>query len=108
MMHATKTPRKIKNIYLFFFFSKQKTAYEMESRDWSSTCALPIFFFFFIHRQRSEERFLDRKSVVQGKSVQSRVDLGGRRFIKKKKKNKKYLLVFFFFQAEDGIRDGIS
>ena len=32
----------------------------------------------------------DRKSVVQGKSV----DLGGRRIIKKK-----------FFQAEDGIRD---
>ena len=28
----------------------------------------------------------DRKSVVQGKSVQSRVDLGGRRIIKKKKK----------------------
>ena len=33
----------------------------------------------------------DRKSVVQGKSV----DLGGRRIIKK----------IFFFQAEDGIRD---
>ena len=33
----------------------------------------------------------DRKSVVQGKSV----DLGGRRIIKKKN----------FFQAEDGIRD---
>ena len=34
---------------------------------------------------------IDRKSVVEGKSV----DLGGRRIIKK----------FFFFQAEDGIRD---
>src|SRR3546814_12841261 len=28
---------------------------------------------------------LDRKSVVEGKSVSVRVDLGGRRFIKKKK-----------------------
>src|SRR3546814_18890710 len=31
----------------------------------------------------------DRKSVVQGKSVSERVDLGGRRLIKKKKKKKK-------------------
>src|SRR3546814_15212836 len=30
--------------------------------------------------------FSDRKSVVQGKSVSVRVDLGGRRIIKKKKK----------------------
>src|SRR3546814_18797030 len=29
----------------------------------------------------------DRKSVVKGKSVSTRVDLGGRRIIKKKKKN---------------------
>src|SRR3546814_14953799 len=32
--------------------------------------------------------FLDRKSVVEGKSVSVRVDLGGRRIIKKKKKAK--------------------
>src|SRR3546814_12928482 len=31
----------------------------------------------------------DRKSVVQGKSVSVRVDLGGRRIIKKKKKKEK-------------------
>src|SRR3546814_20226820 len=31
----------------------------------------------------------DRKSVVSGKSVSVRVDLGGRRIIKKKTKNKK-------------------
>src|SRR3546814_13124270 len=31
----------------------------------------------------------DRKSVVSGKSVSVRVDLGGRRFIKKKNKPKK-------------------
>src|SRR3546814_20787786 len=34
-------------------------------------------------------RFQDRKSVVKGKSVSVRVDLGGRRIIKKKKANKK-------------------
>src|SRR3546814_7622083 len=27
----------------FFFFFKQKTAYEMRISDWSSTCALPIW-----------------------------------------------------------------
>src|SRR3546814_15884453 len=32
------------------------------------------------------ERRIDRKSVVQGRSVSVRVDLGGRRIIKKKKK----------------------
>src|SRR3546814_9829789 len=29
---------------VFFFFFKQKTAYEMRISDWSSTCALPILF----------------------------------------------------------------
>src|SRR3546814_8488417 len=28
----------------FFFFFKQKTAYEMRISDWSSTCALPIWY----------------------------------------------------------------
>src|SRR3546814_968628 len=27
----------------YFFFFKQKTAYEMRISDWSSTCALPIY-----------------------------------------------------------------
>src|SRR3546814_13288861 len=35
---------------------------------------------------KRNEQPLDRKSVVQGKSVSVRVDLGGRRIIKKKKK----------------------
>src|SRR3546814_679583 len=43
----------------------------------------------------------DRKSVVWGKIVSVRVDLGGRLIIKKKKK----ILFYFFLQAEDGIRD---
>src|SRR3546814_16522012 len=34
-----------------------------------------------------DRRIGDRKSVVQGKSVSVRVDLGGRRIIKKKKAN---------------------
>src|SRR3546814_1759861 len=29
-------------LVVFFFFFKQKTAYEMRISDWSSTCALPI------------------------------------------------------------------
>src|SRR3546814_1425088 len=30
-------------VYIFFFFFKQKTAYEMRISDWSQTCALPIY-----------------------------------------------------------------
>src|SRR3546814_7423949 len=30
-------------IVFYFFFFKQKTAYEMRISDWSSTCALPIW-----------------------------------------------------------------
>ena len=33
---AIKMPRKIVNIELIFFFFKQKTAYEVCGRDWSS------------------------------------------------------------------------
>src|SRR3546814_4670944 len=29
-------------VFLYIFFFKQKTAYEMRISDWSSTCALPI------------------------------------------------------------------
>src|SRR3546814_11655045 len=36
---------------------------------------------------------VDRKSVVEGKSVSVRVDLGGRRIIKKKKTQKKHHMV---------------
>src|SRR3546814_16685875 len=38
--------------------------------------------------QRVVAQDVDRKSVVEGKSVSVRVDLGGRSFIKKKKKKK--------------------
>src|SRR3546814_14858676 len=38
-------------------------------------------------RARGHLRLSDRKSVVEGKSVSVRVDLGGRRIIKKKKQN---------------------
>src|SRR3546814_11552431 len=42
------------------------------------------------HPETLESLFAeDRKSVVYGKSVSVRVDLGGRRIIKKKKKRKK-------------------
>src|SRR3546814_11805148 len=39
-------------------------------------------------RSRNDRVATDRKSVVSGKSVPVRVDLGGRRIIKKKKKEK--------------------
>src|SRR3546814_19886618 len=39
--------------------------------------------------QRDRHQAADRKSVVSGKSVSVRVDLGGRRIIKKKKKIRK-------------------
>src|SRR3546814_20530718 len=41
------------------------------------------------HVVKSEVAAVDRKSVVSGKSVSVRVDLGGRRIIKKKSKRKK-------------------
>src|SRR3546814_17818622 len=44
-----------------------------------------------MRKDRSTRKALlleDRKSVVKGKSVSVRVDLGGRRIIKKKQKNK--------------------
>src|SRR3546814_16013217 len=94
------------------FFFKQKTAYEMRISDWSSdVCSsdlnlnrwyLRLDFgcgFQAAHvrdfdspsrrslgNQRQRLRpSRDRKSVVSGKSVSVRVDLGGRRIIKKKK-----------------------
>src|SRR3546814_20715260 len=39
----------------------------------------------FFAKQTTDPRAVDRKSVVSGKSVSVRVDLGGRRILKKKK-----------------------
>src|SRR3546814_19293109 len=92
---------------VIFFFFKQKTAYEMRISDWSSdVCSSDL------HRvgkqagdgglararrtpeddrgeaaggdHAADRPLRDRKSVVKGKSVTVRVDLGGRRIIKKK------------------------
>src|SRR3546814_9883089 len=94
-----------------FFFCKQKTAYEMRISDWSSdVCSsdlqpLPALArtdlrckLAFAERLAGEIRpdirspdqnhhgkDQDRKSVVWGKSVSVRVDLGGRRIITKNK-----------------------
>src|SRR3546814_19820892 len=95
----------------------QKTAYEMRISDWSSdVCSsdltissftssssfsliiivssalstLATLQYAFIARSPSHEESdvaEDRKSVVEGKSVSVRVDLGGRRIIKKKIRN---------------------
>src|SRR3546814_14454990 len=84
------------------FFFKQKTAYDMRISDWSSdVCSSDLWRGALFHRRdllceqapavlsgylaRSRG---DRKSVVSGKSVSVRVDLGGRRIINKKKQTK--------------------
>src|SRR3546814_20705823 len=99
----------------FFFFFKQKTAYEMRISDWSSdVCSSDLIghparvprprgprrnrskstagWWEWVcpgrPRHRARRRLhqgRDRKSVVSGKSVSVRVALGGRRIIKKKK-----------------------
>src|SRR3546814_2927069 len=98
-------------LYACFFFFKQKTAYEMRISDWSSdVCSSDLTMVETdragahgsrrrpaharhhgagIHatgQERSKRHVgdQDRKSVVSGKSVSVRVDLGGRRIIKKK------------------------
>src|SRR3546814_1535528 len=91
------------------FCVKQKTAYEMRISDWSSdVCSSDLLVVHGVtleteallaaaHTEHGGELTrihvettapigtLDRKSVVSGKSVSVRVDLGGRRIIKKKK-----------------------
>src|SRR3546814_1628577 len=78
---------------------KQKAAYEMRISDWSSdVCSSDLYneeealgksFAHFVGADGFEQTTAmlnrkDRKSVVLGKSVSVRVDLGGRRIIKKK------------------------
>src|SRR3546814_15986599 len=101
-------------MFFLFFFFKQKTAYEMRISDWSSdVCSSDLrttvedlktgpkaphsttmtaaeeamIVAFRRHTLLPLDDCLDRKSVVWGKSVSVRVDLGGRRIIKKKKRN---------------------
>src|SRR3546814_13444625 len=105
----------------FFFFFKQKTAYEMRISDWSSdVCSSDlaarrqaryhVHQLLPSHRPSQHPRLAgklsmddpfdleplavgarkhgtaDRQSVVEGKSMSVRVDLGGRRIIQQKKK----------------------
>src|SRR5216117_4607990 len=93
---------RVKNLnkwLVFFFFFKQKTAYEIRKGDWSSdvcssdlqrhrrACGLPVRRHAGAADGAFEQQAGDRKSVVEGKSVLPCVDLGGRRIIKKKNKN---------------------
>src|SRR3546814_15900963 len=92
-------------ILVVFFFIKQKTAYEMRISDWSSdVCSSDLSCTRSATstparsgrrpaaRRSSFRRWrrarTDRKSVVSGKSVSVRVDLGGRRIIKNKNEHK--------------------
>src|SRR3546814_18585956 len=101
-------------IEIFFFFFKQKTADEMRISDWSSdVCSSdlqigavqflvtipPTFARSLVRGERpvilveadatdpaaTSNAVADRKSVVKGKRVSVRVDLGGRRIINKTK-----------------------
>src|SRR6266700_7417791 len=78
-------------VICFFFFFKAEDGIRDFHVTGVQTCALPILMTQRCGRGRPPvaDRPLagryDRKSVVQGKSV----DLGGRRIIKKKKKKKK-------------------
>src|SRR5213594_5067345 len=83
---------------MFFFFFKQKTAYEISVRDWSSdVCSSDLGAGATLCPAGGPGRTTgggtgvfttagDRKSVVEGKSVNACVDLGGGRIIKKKER----------------------
>src|SRR3546814_7892182 len=96
---VTPIPPVCLSVCVFFF--KQETAYEMRSRDWSSdVCSSDLSPWAGAGRLTDGQgrtvdftntliiltsNLGDRKSVVEGKSVSVRVDIGGRRIIKKKK-----------------------
>src|SRR5213594_4710314 len=90
----------------FFFFFKQKTAYEISVRDWSSdVCSSDLRTVWPKLSDTSSRscsaisRMRNRKSGEIGRAscrerVNACVDLGGRRIIKKKKK---YISKFWRF-----------
>src|SRR3546814_6594834 len=59
--------------YCFFFFVKQKTAYEMRISDWSSTCALPISALEAVEDGRGAGRRVDQAVVARPVPVLARV-----------------------------------
>src|SRR3546814_5856838 len=89
----------ILDMYFIFFFSSRRRHTRCALVTGVQTCALPICLaasqieVHVIDGTQARcclprQPALDRKSVVQGKSVSVRVDLGGRRNIKKKKGKK--------------------
>src|SRR3546814_964917 len=80
-------------------FFKQRTADEVRISDWSSdVCSSDLPFNPYAVSKHAafeatvnfREAYGDRKSVVSGKSVSVRVDLGGRRTIKKNRHRRRY------------------
>src|SRR3546814_14873118 len=81
-------------IYLLFFGSVQAISDLADALNWQEAMTnwfpalVGIVAIGLIAGSYGVEVFRDRKSVVLGKSVSVRVDLGGRRIIKKKNKHK--------------------
>src|SRR3546814_12128593 len=76
--------------YLVTFFKRAQPLFNLEgtlkqfeedfTRSWEDGSFVPVGY-----SDEDRERDADRKSVVEGKSVSVRVDLGGRRIIEQKK-----------------------
>src|SRR5213596_4180864 len=82
-------------VFVFVFFFKQKTAYEIRPCDWSSdVCSSDLHAAGWVTEIDAEARgrlWWRSEERRVGKSVRSCVDLGGRRIIKKKKNKCKIL-----------------
>ena len=109
-------------VFFFFFFFSSRRRHTRSDRDWSSdvcssdleSCSSILWKTWDYKEQAAEvlkltatdlqELNVDRKSVVQGKSV----DFGGRRIIKKKKKKdqstQQTIIYIYLLKPEDVIK----
>src|SRR3546814_17598552 len=118
--------------YVFFFFSSRRRHTRCALVTGVQTCALPISAYYLAARGHDRpwqillhdehlraglancppargangRAIVDRKSVVSGKSVSVRVDLGGRRIINKKtlQTNLSYITIITYNIADSTIR----
>src|SRR3546814_6720541 len=113
--HVTNTSRMVRAVQplraKLFFFSSRRRHTRCALVTGVQTCALPIFAAqdAILDQLETHEstvssaraRSRDRKSVVSGKSVSVRVDVGGRRIIKKKKIRQKQQHVEYCMSHDD-------